>query len=97
MDTAWGSGGSIGSFGSGPDELNYPCGLAIDTSSAKLYVADGFNHRIVRYNLDGTLDTAWGSGGMIGTGSRGSNVNEFDQPVDVDVDTSGSLFVTDTL
>ena len=96
LDTAWGSSGSIGSFGSGPDELNYPCGLAIDTSSAKLYVADGFNHRIARYNLDGTLDTAWGSGGMIGTGSRGSNVNEFDQPVDVDVDTSGSLFVTDT-
>ena len=96
LDTAWGSGGSIGSFGTAVDQFNSPEGIAIDVSSGKLYVADRSNHRIVRYDLDGTLDTTWGSGGMIGTGSYGSSVNDFYLPYGVAVDASGGLFVADT-
>ena len=94
LDTAWGSGGSIGASGTDPDEFNSPEKIAVDTSSGKLYVADAGNNRIVRYNLDGTLDAAWGSGGTIG--SLGSSVNEFNQPCGVAVDASGGLFVADT-
>src|SRR5439155_3914247 len=64
--TAWGSPGSgNGQFGGGSPNGAYaydPSGVATD-GSGNVYVADAGNHRIQKFDANGTFLTAWGSPG----------------------------------
>lgn len=62
-------------------------GIAID-SSGNVFVADGANNRIQKFDSNGKFITKWGTKG---TGDGQMNV-----PTDVDVDSRGNVYVTDT-
>jgi DNA-binding beta-propeller fold protein YncE len=73
--------------GSDNDHLNSPRGVAVD--AARIYVADGGNHRVQIFDRAtrtylATLGTGWGSGNY-----------QFDTPADVAVDSDGNVFVAD--
>ncbi|HEX6303313.1 MAG TPA: 6-bladed beta-propeller [Anaerolineales bacterium] len=80
--------GVAGVPGSDNDHLDSPRGVAVDGSF--IYVADANNHRVqifdrTTYTYQDTL------------GSWGSGQYEFNMPRDVAVDSSGNLFVADSL
>src|SRR3989304_6037290 len=75
-----------GSYGTGDGQFNFPNGLAID-SAENIYVADTSNHRIQKFNSDGTFITQWGS--------FGSGDGQFKAPWGVAADTSGNIYVAD--
>mmetsp|Transcript_47535 Transcript_47535/g.140411 ORF Transcript_47535/g.140411 Transcript_47535/m.140411 type:complete len:288 (+) Transcript_47535:3-866(+) len=54
---------SFGRRGSGPGELNGPCGLAVDESLGELYVADSGNHRLAVFSGAGAFVRLVGSKG----------------------------------
>lgn len=64
-----------------------PAGLALDGD--RLYVADSGNHRILLYDLQGNLQTTWGS--------RGLGPGQFNYPTHLAVDSQGRLLVTDSM
>lgn len=95
LDTSWGGGdGIIGSEGNGLNQFYYPRGLAYDPAGF-FYVADSNNYRIKRYNLDGTLDTSWGTGGVMG-GAQTPGDYTFVEPSGVAVDADRNLYVSDS-
>jgi DNA-binding beta-propeller fold protein YncE len=51
-----------------------------------VYVADNFNHRIQKFDSNGTFVTQWGS--------FGSADGQFGYPWDIAVDSSGYVYVT---
>ena len=95
VDTAWGNNGSIGSLGTADTHFNYPQGLSVD-ASGNLYVADNYNNRVKRYLENGTLDTSWGSGGIVGNGTAGDDALQFNKPCDVAADPSGNVYIADS-
>ncbi len=95
-DTSFGApGDSGGQFGSGS-----PNGSAFDEAAGFLYVADGANHRIEKFQADGTFVAAWGWGVADGNaasqvcttgcqaGIAGSGAGQFDAPHFIAVDNS---------
>lgn len=73
--------------GSGPGELMWPAGVAVDANY--IYVADSDNHRVSIYHratlaYAATLGTGWGAG-----------PTEFKNPRDVAVDAAGNIYVAD--
>jgi sugar lactone lactonase YvrE len=77
-----------GSYGSDDGQFYYPQGLAVD-SVGNVYVADMSNHRIQKFDGEGTFLIKWGSYG------RGSS-NGFYYPQGVAIDSAGNVYVTDT-
>ena len=75
----------------GNDGVNIPTfngyGIAFD-SEGKLFVVDTFNHRVQKYETDGTLITQFG---ISGTGD-----GEFNSPHDLAIDSQDKIFVSDT-
>ena len=75
----------------GNDGVNIPTfngyGIAFD-SEGKLFIADTFNHRIQKYETNGTLITQFG---ISGTGD-----SEFNSPHDLAIDSQDKIFVSDT-
>lgn len=85
----WGSAGSgQGQFKDGP------WGIGVDVKRGFVYVADTWNGRIQKFDLDGNFLTAWGAFDQAG------QVNDkplaLYGPRDVAVDADGNLYVTDT-
>jgi hypothetical protein len=77
-----------GSQGSGDGEFdNVPRGVATDPYG-NVYVTDTGNHRIQKFDRDGTLLSIWGSGG-------GGDA-EFSSPHGVATDEDGNVYVTDS-
>ncbi len=76
-------GGWLGEF------LDRPCGLAIDATRQRLYVADAGAHQVLVFSLKGEL--------IHRLGERGSGPGQFNFPTHVAVDSSGFLFVSDSL
>src|SRR5664280_2145175 len=76
-----------GSLGTGNGQFSGPIGVATD-SSGNVYVTDGGNNRIEKFNSSGTYLTQWGSAG---TGN-----GQFSDPFDVAIDSSGNVYVTDS-
>jgi DNA-binding beta-propeller fold protein YncE len=76
----------IAPYGSG---LNQPRGIVADTMGGFIYVADSGNHRVRKFDANGTLLAT------IGGPLPGSNDGEFNSPHGVAVDIYGNLYVTD--
>ncbi len=98
ISTLAGSAGTAGSLdGSGSDaRFNQPGAIAADRAGS-LYVADTGNAMIRKVTADGTVTTLAGSASSRGSldGSGGSAT--FNSPAGIAVDSSGNIFVADTL
>jgi len=94
--TQWGINNVVGSlgYGSGLGILNgqfyAPAGVAVDNLGKNVYVADMKNHRIQKFDSNGTYITQWGTPGYDGHG-------KFMGPTGVAVDSSGNVYVVDDL
>lgn len=75
--------------------LNYPWRSCVDREG-NIYVADRDNHAIRKISTDGIVSTVAGTGTG---GFKDGPVSEarFYQPIDVDVDNDGNLFVADNI
>ncbi len=78
--------GVTGQSGSDNAHLNTPTGVAVTSSS--IYVADTINHRVQVYDRATLAYQAT-------IGSYGTGDYEFENPVDVDVDDAGNVYVVD--
>jgi sugar lactone lactonase YvrE len=96
-----------GSSGMGDGQFQFPSGIAADTSG-NIYVADTNNCRIQKSTSDGTFLGWWGLDNKGFTGWHdpgsgrfgyysGSAEGQFNGPRGVYVDTSGHIYVADTL
>jgi len=82
-----------GFFGKSNGEFDHPTGVAIDSKTGDVYVADWGNHRIQKFTSNGTFITKWGS---FGTGNGQFNrLSEDGSVVAVDSKT-GDVYVMDT-
>ncbi|KAK3604998.1 hypothetical protein CHS0354_000663 [Potamilus streckersoni] len=77
--------------------LNNPRALAIDSVNGKLYVADHFNHRVLRYSLDkfengGAAEMVFGQPNFTSNVLSGARMS---YPNSVAVDPMGNLYVLD--
>ncbi len=68
--------------------FNFPSGVTIN-SSGHLYVVDSGNHRILKFDANGTLMTQWGS--------EGTGDGQFDDPWGIALDAEGNLYITDSV
>jgi len=101
------SGCQAGSSGGGDGQFNFPEGAGFD-NSGNVYVADNANHRIQKFDPDGTLLRMWGWGVLDGSpefqictsgcqaGQYGVGDGQFTNPADVAVDAAGNVYVADT-
>jgi trimeric autotransporter adhesin len=78
-------------------QLRSPQGVAID-KAGNLFIADANNHRIRRVNTSGVITTIAGTGvnGYTGDGGPAAFAQLY-LPSDVDVDTSGNLYIVDEI
>ena len=78
--------GDFGSFGSGPGQMVWPAGIAVD-SAQRLYVTDEWNQRISVFDTDGNLLDQWGE--------AGSGDGQLDRPSGIVFDADENLLVAD--
>ena len=84
--------------GVGLDAFRHPKSVCADMAG-NIYVADSYNHRVVKWTEDGS-PVGWIGGGREGwqTGPgayRGSTPGHFDAPGGVHVDANGAIYVAD--
>ena len=79
---------SIGTRGKGMLEFDCPYGIAFNSYSRKVYVADSNNHRIQVLNLTLNFSRMFGK--------KGSGKGQFDHPQGVATDITGRVYVADT-
>ncbi len=77
---------TIGRWGDGEGELNFPTSVAF-TPSGELVVVDALHFRIARFDADGRWLGAFGTAAVEG--------GEFGMPKDVAVDPDGRIYVSD--
>jgi DNA-binding beta-propeller fold protein YncE len=80
--------GSIGHFGSGPGEFNFPTHLFVDSNSL-LYVTDTMNFRVQIFDGNGTLLRTFGT--------LGDAEGNLEKPKGLAVDTEGHIYVVDSI
>ncbi|MGW6771380.1 NHL domain-containing protein [Streptomyces sp. NPDC055037] len=90
---------SAGSKGDGGPavsaQLNRPHGVAVD-DAGDLYISDTSNHRVRRVTVDGTISTVAGtSAGGFGGDDGPATSAQLKTPVDVVVDSAGTLYISD--
>jgi len=92
-----GTAGDAGAGNSAWGELYEPQGVALD-SAGNLYIADTQNHRIRMLAPGGAISTIAGTGnaGFSGDGGAAAAA-ELNAPSQVAVDTSGNVYIADTL
>jgi len=83
------AGQSNGTGGSGLNQLSNPEDVFID-SSGNIYVADGGNHRIMRWAPGATSGTV-----VAGGNGPGSNPNQLNGPTGVFVDYFNNIYISD--
>ncbi len=80
---------SWGTYGTGNGRFDGPAGVAVDPTTGDVYVTDTENHRVQKFDADGTFLAKWGS--------EGTGNGQFDYPEAVAVDpTTGDVYVADT-
>jgi sugar lactone lactonase YvrE len=90
------AGNGTAGFTDGPGssaQFNAPIGVAVDASS-NVYVADYNNHKIRKIATDGTVTTLAGSGVAGSVDGIGGSA-QFNYPIGIAVDASGTIYVTD--
>ncbi|CAF1318675.1 unnamed protein product [Adineta steineri] len=60
--------GILGTLGTTNNTFNWPCGIARNSSTGTLYIADTFNHRIMKYLMNASSGTVVAGGNGPGTG-----------------------------
>lgn len=85
--------GTTGSPGVSANQLHHPAGVIVDASNT-LYIVDTGNNRIQRY-LPGTLNGTTVAGQS--NGAAGSGLSDLRGPVDMVIDSNGSIYIADTL
>lgn len=103
--TAFGSWGGWASASNGalvqghapaPGDLNYPMGVAVDSRTRRLFVADTWNGRIQVYNFDASA-TAYDAAHATSIGSPGEAPGQLDAPQSLAFDADRQrLLVADT-
>lgn len=76
-----------GGPGAGPGQFNKPYGIALDPTG-HLWVADGFNHRLQKFDADGRF--------LAAIGAHGTGDGQFITPTWVSFDSAGAYYVTET-
>ncbi|MEO5634975.1 MAG: 6-bladed beta-propeller, partial [Candidatus Paceibacterota bacterium] len=76
----------FGSNGSGNGQFNYPLGIAFDTSGS-IYVVDGNNNRVQKFNSSGVYQSQFGT--------PGSGDGQFSNPRGIALDSSDNIYVVD--
>ncbi len=89
---AWGSFSGFEAGQARLDQFNEPWGVAVSPDGKWVYVADTWNHRIVRFTADGRPVNAWGYPNF----GQTSDPYGFWGPRGVAVDQQGRVYVTDT-
>ena len=77
----------VGTEGNGPLYFEFPQGIAVNRTTGQVVVADCYKHRVQVLNSNLTFSHMFGS--------EGSEQGQFDNPIDVAVDTEGLLYVAD--
>jgi len=76
-------------------QLNGPHGVAVD-SDGSLYIANYGSHRVRKVTKDGVITTVGGTGTAGDKGDDGQATSaQLNQPIDVAVDSDGSLYIAD--
>lgn len=78
-----------GGLGKNPEQLHYPGGVAVDGSD-NLYIADSYNHRVLKVTPNGQVST------ILGTGSPGLSDSQLRFPRTLAVDRAGTVYVADS-
>lgn len=86
----WGSRTPDGQTPPAPGTFIEPWGVAVD-SQGNVYVADTWNHRVQKFNADGSFLLEWGTDGLVEEGGE-----RFWGPRGVAVSTDGQVYLTDT-
>jgi streptogramin lyase len=84
----------IGISGTGDGQFNNPHDLAVN-AAGDVYVADTFNHRIQKFDSDGTFLTKWGSYCDTAVSGVDGCDGQFDRPSAVAFDAAGNVYVSD--
>ena len=90
------AGVSGSSDGSSTAAFNHPTGVAID-STGNVYVADTNNNEIRKVTAAGVVSTLAGVAGVSGSTDGTGTAASFNGPSGIAVDTTGNLYVSDTL
>ncbi|MGZ7078933.1 MAG: Ig-like domain-containing protein, partial [Thermoanaerobaculia bacterium] len=96
--TLAGSAGSAGRMDGTGDSarFDYPSGVAAD-SGGNIYVAEAENHTIRKITPAGAVTTLAGSAGLTGSADGTGSTARFNHPYGVAIDSSGNVYVADTL
>jgi RHS repeat-associated protein len=73
--------------------FNHPCAITADVSG-NLYVVDRYNQRIRKISPAGVVTTIAGNG-TVGFADGPASSAMFNYPVDLDIDASGNIYVSD--
>ncbi len=75
--------------------LNFPHGIAID-AAGKLYIASPYDARIRKVDSNGIITTVAGTGNGGYAGDGGPAIAaQLQHPIDIDVDSSGNIYIAD--
>jgi len=82
--------------------LNSPSGVAIDPTTGKLFVADRYNNRVLRWDSISKMENGSPAEAIFGqsdfiTSSSDLSASKFNDPLRVFVDSAGCLWVSDYL
>lgn len=82
--------------------LNSPSGVAIDPTTGKLFVADRYNNRVLRWDSISKMENGSPAEAVFGqsdfiTSSSDLSASKFNDPLRVFVDSAGCLWVSDYL
>ena len=98
VSTLAGLAGSLGSE-DGPvsgARFNHPYGVAVDSASGNVYVADSANHTIRKITPAGVVSTLAGLAGNPGSADGIGSAARFNSPYGVAVDSAGNVYVADS-